>query len=128
MSTRDRLRRGEPRPTRCLFRVCAAIADRCARWAGFTPPFGRPIGNGGVNPALLAKVTLRHIARPFRFDAAIPDIAVDRGIGPVHRPPNKTVLHRIAPAISDVGRQIGLIADVVLPEPWLPHPDLSLAP
>ena len=77
-------------------------------------------GHGGVNPALLPKTTFRHSPRPFRFGAAIPDIAMDRGIGPVHRPPDQTVLHRITPAIPDMGVEIGLIADVMLPEPWLP--------
>ena len=92
---------------------------QCRR-AGFTLPFKRPTGNGGVNPALLPKPTLHHVPRPFRFDAAIPDIAVDRGIGPVRRPPDQTVLHRVARAIPDMCVEISFIANMMLMEPWLP--------
>lgn len=54
----------------------------------------------------------------------LPQIPMDRRIGPIFRPFDQPMLYRIVPAIADVGRHVALIADVMLPKTPLPYPTL----
>ena len=77
-------------------------------------PRRRPAHHGGVNPALQSQIHPRHIPR----------IGMHRRIRPILGPLHEPVLDRVHPTIPDVRCVIRRVADVVLPEPGLPQPDL----
>jgi hypothetical protein len=59
-------------------------------------------------------------AAPIERDQACTYVAMERGMGPIAHAGDKAMLERIDPAIFDVARVIGFVADQVLPEAALP--------
>jgi hypothetical protein len=93
-------------------------ADGCMTMVGKLPT----LPNG---PPTVGKLpTLR--ARPFWLRPAGANIPVDRRIGPIDRPLDQSVLHRIAPAIGQMRAVVSFVADHVFPEPPLPEAAFAL--
>ena len=77
--------------------------------------------------ALLVEIAVRHATRPVCIDPSQPDVPVDRGKRPIHRPCDQPVFDRIAPTVGEMRAQVGLVTDGVFPEATLPNPTLPLA-
>ena len=93
--------------------------SRSVRRAGFIPPIAPRLPCGGVNPALPC---------PFGvWISSCRDLTMDRRKRPIGRAINQSMLHWVFVAIPHMVGKICGVANVMLPKPLLPNPNLPLA-